>query len=150
MECEGRISSSSFCGQLADYYSHDFNLIHTLPLDEFSFKEMRTWGQSKISSRCLCVLCKSKELGCRGVQDSQQQWWKASHHRPSTSYKKLLGRDTFGIIYIALTKSRNVRGASHQPAFMDNCLTINRTHLACLPTILVKIYGRSFNMKTEH
>ena len=67
LEREGRISSSSnFCGQLADYYSHVFSVIHTLPLDEFSFKEIRTWGQSKISSCCLCVWCKSRELGGKG------------------------------------------------------------------------------------
>ena len=44
---EGRISSSSFCGQLVDYYLHVFSLIHSLPLDEFSLKEMRTWGRPK-------------------------------------------------------------------------------------------------------
>ena len=41
-----------------------FGLIN--PLDEFSFKEMSMWGKSKISSCCLCVWCKSKELGGRG------------------------------------------------------------------------------------
>ena len=55
LEREGRISSFSFCEQLADYYSHIFSLIHTLLFDEFSFKEMRTWGQSKTSSYCFCV-----------------------------------------------------------------------------------------------
>ena len=58
------ILSSSFCGQLAYYHSHIFSLIH--PLDEFSFKEMRTWGQFKISTCCLCVQCKSRQLGGRG------------------------------------------------------------------------------------
>ena len=43
----GRISSSSFYEQLADYYSHVFSLIH--PADEFYFKEMRTWGQCNVS-----------------------------------------------------------------------------------------------------
>ena len=39
-----------------------FSLIH--PVHEFSFKEMSImWGQPKISSCCLCVWCKSKELG---------------------------------------------------------------------------------------
>ena len=61
LEGERRISSFSFCGQLADYYSHFFSLIH--PLDECPFTEMRTCGQSKISSCCICVWCKSKELG---------------------------------------------------------------------------------------
>ena len=41
-----------------------FSLIH--PVDELSFKEMRTWGQPKNSSCCLCVWCKSKELRGRG------------------------------------------------------------------------------------
>ena len=49
-----------------------FSLIR--PVDEFSFKEMSImWGQLKISSCCLCVWCKSKELGGGGVQDSQYQ-----------------------------------------------------------------------------
>ena len=132
VEREGIISSSSFCGRLADYYSHVFSLIHTLPLDEFFFKEMRMWGQYKISSCFFCVWCKSRELGGRGSPGFATPWWKASLCRRSTSYKKLLGRVAFGIIYIASTKSRNTRGESHQLAFMDSCLTINRTRLACL------------------
>ena len=40
-----------------------FSLI--FPVDEFSLKEMRTWGQSKISSYCFFVWCKSRELGAR-------------------------------------------------------------------------------------
>ena len=35
-------------------------------MDEFYFKEMRTWGQSKISSYCFCVWCESGELRGRG------------------------------------------------------------------------------------
>ena len=35
-------------------------------MDEFSFKEMKTWSQFKISSCCLCVRCKPRELGGRG------------------------------------------------------------------------------------
>ena len=54
--------------------------------------------------------------------------------RPCTSYKKLLGRLAFGTNYIASANSRSVREASHQPAFMDSCLTINHTRLACLPS----------------
>ena len=42
-----------------------FSLIHLV--DEFSFKKISImWGQPKISSCCLCVWCKSKELGGRG------------------------------------------------------------------------------------
>ena len=44
-------------------YSRVFSLIN--PVDEVSFKEMKTWGQFKISSGCLCVFCESKELGGR-------------------------------------------------------------------------------------
>ena len=58
LEGDGRISSSSFCGQLVDYYLHVFSLIHPLLLDEFSFKVMRTWDQSRILSCCLSLWCK--------------------------------------------------------------------------------------------
>ena len=34
---------------------------------------------------------------------------------------------------IASTESRSVRGASRQPIFMDDCLTICHTYLPCLP-----------------
>ena len=34
-------------------------------MDELSFKEVRTWGKSKISSSYICVLCESAELGRR-------------------------------------------------------------------------------------
>ena len=67
LEREGSISLSSVYGQSADNYSHVFSPIH--PVDEFSFKEMRTWGQPMISSCCLFVTCESRELR-RGVQDS--------------------------------------------------------------------------------
>ena len=63
-EREGSISPSSFYRQLPDYQSHVFNLIY--PVDEFPFKEMKTWGQPKISSYCFCVWCESRELGGRG------------------------------------------------------------------------------------
>ena len=35
---------------------------------------------------------------------------------------------------IASAKSRSVRGASHQPAFMSSCLTIGHMCLPCLPS----------------
>ena len=35
-------------------------------MDEFFLKEMKTWGQSKISSYCFCVWCESIESGGRG------------------------------------------------------------------------------------
>ena len=52
--------------------------------------------------------------------------------RPSASNKKSLGKVVFGIIYISSAKSRSARGASHQPAFMDSCLTISHARLARL------------------
>ena len=49
---------------MGNSYSHVFSFIH--PVYEFSLKEMRAWGQSKILSCCLCVWCESKGLGGRG------------------------------------------------------------------------------------
>ena len=46
---------------MGNYYSHVF-----LALSKFSFKVMRMWVQAKISSCCLCVWCKSQELGGKG------------------------------------------------------------------------------------
>ena len=40
----------------------------------------------------------------------------------------------FFFLLIALAKSRSVRGASHQPAFMGSCLAISHTSLPCLPS----------------
>ena len=89
LEREGSISSFRFYGQLAVYYSHVISLIHLV--DEFSFKEMRTWGQSKISFCCLCVWSKSTEMGEERVQDSpvvesfstdlpaRESYWTESH-----------------------------------------------------------------------
>ena len=34
---------------------------------------------------------------------------------------------------IVLAKSHIARGASHQPAFIGNCLTVSHTYLPCLP-----------------
>ena len=36
-------------------------------------------------------------------------------------------------VWIAPAESRSVRGASHQPIFMGDCLTICHTYLPCLP-----------------
>ena len=59
LECEGSISSSTVWATIIHTF---FSLIH--PVHEFSFKEMSImWGQPKISSCCLCVWCKSEELG---------------------------------------------------------------------------------------
>ena len=47
---EWSISPFSSYGELPDYLSHVLSLI--CPVGEFSFKEMKTWSQSKISSYC--------------------------------------------------------------------------------------------------
>ena len=49
-EREGSISPSNLYWQLPDYWPHVFSLIY--PVDECSFKEMKTWGQSEISFYC--------------------------------------------------------------------------------------------------
>ena len=59
LECEGSIYSFSFYGKWPTIIS----LIH--PKDELSFKEMRMWGQSKISSCFICDWCESREMGGR-------------------------------------------------------------------------------------
>ena len=41
------------------------HMLFFLALSKFSVKAIRMWGQTKISSCCLCVWCKSNELGCR-------------------------------------------------------------------------------------
>ena len=89
-----------------------FSLIH--PVDEFSFKEMRMWGQPKTSSCCLCVWCKSKELGGRGstrypisIVESFpadflpviESYWKESHLEfCQTSTTELLAENTWNVL----------------------------------------------------
>ena len=67
-EREGSISPSSFFGQLLNYQSHDFSFIYQV--DEFSFKEMKMWGQSKISSYCFVFDVNQENQEAGGVQDS--------------------------------------------------------------------------------
>ena len=45
--------------------SHTFLASFGYPMDKFSFKEMRTWGRSKIKSYCICVWYESGEIGGR-------------------------------------------------------------------------------------
>ena len=93
---EPKVSFSlySFYWELADYYSQVFSLIH--PVDEFSFKEMRTWVQSKVSYCGLCDWCKSREIGGmgRGGGGSKVPANNGGKIlcRPSLSHKKLLDR----------------------------------------------------------
>ena len=131
LERSGKTSSSNFCGRrLADSYSLFFSLIHTVLLDEFSFEEMRTWNQCKISFCCLCIWCKSKELRGRGSPRAPTPMVE-SFSVGLLPAKKLLHRVAFGITNIASAKLRRARRVFHQPAFMDSCLTINCTRLAC-------------------
>ena len=69
-------------------------------MDEFSLKEIRTWGWSKISS-CFFVWCKSTsllQLKCRVRGEP--------------------------LLFVASVKILECRGeASHHPIFMGNCLT---------------------------
>ena len=59
LSARGASNSSAFAGKWATVIS----LIH--PVDEFSFEEMRMWGQYKISSCCICNRCESREMGGR-------------------------------------------------------------------------------------
>ena len=63
-ECKENISPSTFYGQLPNYNSHVFSLIY--PVDDFSLKEVRTWGQCKFSFYCSCVWCESRKSGGKG------------------------------------------------------------------------------------
>ena len=68
LEPKGSFSPFSFYGQPPNYYSLVFSLAY--PVNEFSFKEMRTWGRSKITSYYICVCYESGELGAGGLLDS--------------------------------------------------------------------------------
>ena len=46
------------------------------------------------------------------------------------------------LVLTALAKSWNVNGASHQQAFMSNCLTISHTCLHCLPSERMLLFWR--------
>ena len=71
-------------------------------MDEFSFKKMRMLGQPVISSCCLCVRCKSRELG-DGVGVAGESKIPGNNGgqllcSPSNSYRKILDRLTFRIL----------------------------------------------------
>ena len=89
-----------------------FSLIHLV--DEFSFKKISImWGQPKISSCCLCVWCKSKELGGRGstrfptsivesfsadILAAIESYWKESHLKfCQTSSAELLSENMWNV-----------------------------------------------------
>ena len=46
------------------------------------------------------------------------------------------------VMLIALAKSRSVRGASHQAAFMSGCLTISHICLLCLLSERMLLFWR--------
>ena len=78
-----------------------FSLIH--PSEEFFFKEMSMWGKPKISFCCLCVWCKSKELGGKGGGGWGEYKILNTNggkllRRFSSSYRKLLDRVAFRIL----------------------------------------------------
>ena len=57
-------------------------------------------------------------------------------HRIEDSIEEKEGSKYLNIastLWIAPAESRSVRGASHQPIFMGDCLTICHTYLPCLP-----------------
>ena len=39
----------------------------THPMNKLSFKEMMMWGQSNISSHCICDWCESRKMGGMGT-----------------------------------------------------------------------------------
>ena len=68
LEHKGSISPSSFNGQRHNYQSHIFSLIYQV--GEFSFKGVKTWGQSKIPSYCFVFGVNQENQEAGGVQDS--------------------------------------------------------------------------------
>ena len=62
---------------------------------QFSFKEMRMRSQPKISSCCLCVWCKSKELGDRWSTRFSIPLVESFSADFSSSYRNLLNRVAF-------------------------------------------------------
>ena len=111
------------CGQLAG---------NSLLSNEFSFKEMKTLGQSKISSYCLCLWCKSRELKGRGSPKfpaAMVESFSPDHLKAI----KIYWPETHLELYIASVKSRSVREHLTSLLFWISCLTFTHTRLACLP-----------------
>ena len=114
--------------------------------NEFSFKEMRTLRQSKISSCCLCLWFKSRELGGSGSP------WFPTAMVESFSADLLPGiksywPETHLELYTASDKSRSVREHLTSLLFWISCLTITHMHLACLDELVLgvpwKVIGES-------
>ena len=51
---------------MGNYPTISHTLLALLPGGRVLLQGKRMWGQSKISSYCFCVWCKSRELGSRG------------------------------------------------------------------------------------
>ena len=114
-----RISSFRFCGQLAGHYLHVFNLSNTLPMDEFLFIEMRTWGQSKIW--CMVQIKIIREQGEFKISN--------------TNFGKLLFLDLLPALKRYWAESHLelfILLRLNPGVFMDSCLAIDCTHLPCL------------------
>ena len=79
---------------MGNFYSHIFSFINSV--DEFSFNEMRTWGQFKISPGSLCVWCESKPLG--GRMSAKSLAPRKPLCRFFSSYGKLFGRAALRIL----------------------------------------------------
>ena len=54
-----------------------------------------------------------------------------------------------GGLWIASAESRSVRGASHQPIFMGDCLTNCHTYLSCLPREWVTCFTGSAEVSAD-
>ena len=98
LERKVSIPSFSFYRQSADCYSHVFSLIH--PVNEFSLKEMRTWGQPMISSWCLCGRCYVwiKRIGGQGSPRFLTPMVESFSTDLLTATKSLLDRAAFRIL----------------------------------------------------
>ena len=122
-------------------------------MDEFSFKEMKTWGQFKISSCCLCVRCKSRKLGGNGssrFSTPMVESFSADLLPAIKSCWAELHLELFTYLWLNLRLRRKHLTSF---AFMDSYLTINHTRLACLPSRWVspgcsmKVYWRESHME---
>ena len=92
---QGSISPSSLYEQLPNHQSQVFSIIY--PVGEFSFKEMRTWSKSKISSYCFCLVWIKRFRSLRECKITNTNGGTLLH-RPFSSYRKLLDWVGFRIL----------------------------------------------------
>ena len=124
--------------------------------DELSFKVMRMWAQSKISSCCICDWCVVFVIGVLYLwlvwinKNGRQGESKiintngGKFYRPSSSYKNLLDRVTFWIVYIAwrvgykiVTHNATFLGVGRRNSFF--CACVAKTVLIFLLSLLLCI-----------